>query len=127
MAFLLIYSIFFSLILAVVDLIEQVMSNAAIEKIDPLQRPSNSNNSLLSILVSNMGGSFGGMTNLDGLAKSSTNHLAGAYTKLSVLVIGILMIFVDGTAMCKVRHFFISCTFKILHRILKSRTVKNQC
>ena len=31
--------------------------------------------------------------NLDGLAKSSTNHLPGAYTKLSVLVIGILMIF----------------------------------
>lgn len=92
--YLLLYAIFFSLMLAVVDVIEQVMSNAAIEKIDPLQRPSNSNNSLLAIWVSNMGASFfGGMTNLDGLAKSSTNHLAGAYTKLSVLVIGILMIF----------------------------------
>ena len=91
---LLVYAIFFSLMLAVVDVIEQVMSNAAIEKIDPLQRPSNSNNSLLAIWVSNMGVSFfGGMTNLDGLAKSSTNQLAGAYTKLSVLVIGILMIF----------------------------------
>ncbi|CAA6806221.1 MAG: sulfate transporter family protein [uncultured Sulfurovum sp.] len=89
-----VYAIFFSLMLAVVDVIEQVMSNAAIEKIDPLQRPSNSNNSLLSIWVSNMGASFfGGMTNLDGLAKSSTNHLAGAYTKLSVLVIGILITF----------------------------------
>ena len=41
--------------LAVVDVIEQVMSNAAIDKIDPLQRPSNSNNSLLAIWVSNMG------------------------------------------------------------------------
>jgi MFS superfamily sulfate permease-like transporter len=92
--YLLVYAIFFALMLAVVDVIEQVMSNAAIDKIDPLQRPSNSNNSLLAIWVSNMGASFfGGMTNLDGLAKSSTNHLAGAYTKLSVLVIGILMTF----------------------------------
>ena len=93
-AYLWIYAIFFSLMLAVVDVIEQVMSNAAIEKIDPLKRPCNSNNSLLSIWVSNMGSSFfGGMTNLDGLAKSSTNRLAGAYTKLSVLVIGLLITF----------------------------------
>ncbi|MDP2077689.1 MAG: SulP family inorganic anion transporter [Sulfuricurvum sp.] len=92
--YLLVYAIFFALMLGVVDAIEQVMGNAAIEKIDPLQRPSNSNNSLLSIWVSNMGASFfGGMTSLDGLAKSSTNRLAGAYTKLSVLVIGILMTF----------------------------------
>ena len=92
--YLCIYAIFFSLMLAVVDVIEQVMSNAAIEKIDPLQRPSNSNNSLFAIWVSNMGASFfGGMTNLDGLAKSSTNHLAGAYTKFSVLVIGVLITF----------------------------------
>lgn len=89
-----IYAIFFSLMLAIVDVIEQVMSNAAIEKIDPLKRPCNSNNSLLSIWVSNMGASFfGGMTNLDGLAKSSTNRLAGAYTKLSVLVIGLMIAF----------------------------------
>ena len=89
-----VYAIFFSLMLSVVDVIEQVMSNAAIEKIDPLKRPSNSNNSLLTIWVANMGASFfGGMTNLDGLAKSSTNRLAGAYTKLSVLVIGILITF----------------------------------
>ena len=88
------YAILFSLMLAVIDVIEQVMSNAAIEKIDPLQRPSNSNNSLLAIWASNMGSSFfGGMTNLDGLAKSSTNRLAGAYTKLSVLVIGVLITF----------------------------------
>lgn len=91
---LLLYAIFFSLMLSVVDVIEQVMSNAAIDKIDPLQRLSNSNNSLLAIWVSNMGASFfGGMTNLDGLAKSSTNRLAGAYTKLSVLVIGVLITF----------------------------------
>ncbi|VAW48670.1 Sulfate transporter [hydrothermal vent metagenome] len=89
-----VYAIFFSLMLAVVDVIEQVMSNAAIEKIDPLKRPCHSNNSLLSIWVSNMGASFfGGMTNLDGLAKSSTNRLAGAYTKLSVLVIGLVIAF----------------------------------
>lgn len=89
-----VYAIFFALMLSVVDVIEQVMSNAAIEKIDPLQRPSNSNNSLFTIWVANMGASFfGGMTNLDGLAKSSTNRLAGAYTKLSVLVIGILITF----------------------------------
>lgn len=89
-----VYAVFFALMLAVVDVIEQVMSNAAIEKIDPLKRPCNSNNSLLSIWVSNMGASFfGGMTNLDGLAKSSTNRLAGAYTKLSVLVIGLMIAF----------------------------------
>ncbi len=89
-----IYAVIFALILAIVDVIEQVMSNAAIEKIDPLKRPCNSNNSLLSIWVANMGASFfGGMTNLDGLAKSSTNRLAGAYTKLSVLVIGVLITF----------------------------------
>lgn len=89
-----IYAAFFALMLAIVDVIEQVMSNAAIEKIDPLKRPCNSNNSLLSIWVSNMGASmFGGMTNLDGLAKSSTNRLAGAYTKLSVLIIGLMITF----------------------------------
>jgi MFS superfamily sulfate permease-like transporter len=89
-----VYAIFFAMMLAAVDVIEQVMSNAAIEKIDPLKRPCNSNNSLLSIWVSNMGSSFfGGMTNLDGLAKSSTNRLAGAYTKFSVLVIGLMMTF----------------------------------
>ncbi|MBE0492854.1 MAG: SulP family inorganic anion transporter [Thiomicrospira sp.] len=88
------YAIGFALMLAVIDVIEQVMSNAAIEKIDPLKRKCNSNNSLLSIWVSNMGSSFfGGMTNLDGLAKSSTNRLAGAYTKFSVLIIGIVITF----------------------------------
>lgn len=89
-----IYAIGFAVMLSVIDVIEQVMSNAAIEKIDPLKRKCNSNNSLLSIWVSNMGSSFfGGMTNLDGLAKSSTNKLAGAYTKFSVLIIGILITF----------------------------------
>ena len=88
------YAVGFAIMLAVIDVIEQVMSNAAIEKIDPLERKCNSNNSLLSIWVSNMGSSFfGGMTNLDGLAKSSTNRLAGAYTKFSVLIIGILITF----------------------------------
>ncbi|UQB42447.1 SulP family inorganic anion transporter [Thiomicrospira microaerophila] len=88
------YAIGFALMLAIIDVIEQVMSNAAIEKIDPLKRKCNSNNSLLSIWVSNMGSSFfGGMTNLDGLAKSSTNRLAGAYTKLSVLVIALVITF----------------------------------
>lgn len=89
-----IYAIGFALMLSIIDVIEQVMSNAAIEKIDPLKRKCNSNNSLLSIWVSNMGSSFfGGMTNLDGLAKSSTNRLAGAYTKLSVLVIALMITF----------------------------------
>jgi len=93
-AYMWVYAFFFALMLAVVDVIEQVMSNAAIEKIDPLKRPCNSNNSLLSIWVSNMGASFfGGMTNLDGLAKSSTNRLAGAYTKFSVLIIGLMITF----------------------------------
>jgi MFS superfamily sulfate permease-like transporter len=88
------YMVGFSVMLAVIDVIEQVMSNAAIEKIDPLKRKCNSNNSLLAIWIANMGSSFfGGMTNLDGLAKSTTNRLAGAYTKFSVLIIGCVVTF----------------------------------
>jgi len=33
------------------------------------------------------------MTNLDGLAKSTTNALAGAHTKFSVLIVGIVVSF----------------------------------
>lgn len=88
------YAIGFTLMLAIIDVIEQVMSNAAIEKIDPLQRKCNTNNSLLAIWIANMGSSFfGGMTNLDGLAKSTTNKLAGAYTKFSVLIVGMVILF----------------------------------
>lgn len=88
------YVIGFAAMLAVIDVIEQVMSNAAIEKIDPLKRKCNTNNSLLAIWIANMGSSFfGGMTNLDGLAKSTTNRLAGAMTKFSVLVIGVVVAF----------------------------------
>ncbi len=84
----------FALMLGTIDVIEQVMSNVAIEKIDPLKRPTNSNNSLLAIWLSNMLGTFfGGMTNLDGLAKSTTNTLAGAVTKLSNLFTGLVLLF----------------------------------
>lgn len=89
-----VYVIGFSVMLAIIDVIEQVMSNAAIERIDPLKRKCNTNNSLLAIWVANMGASFfGGMTNLDGVAKSTTNKLAGAYTKFSVLIIGSVILF----------------------------------
>ena len=89
-----VYMLGFAVMLAMIDVIEQVMSNAAIEKIDPLKRKCNSNNSLLAIWIANMGSSFfGGMTNLDGLAKSTTNRLAGAYTKFSVLIIGCVVTF----------------------------------
>lgn len=86
----------YALMLSLIDVIEQVTSNSAIEKLDPLNRPANSNNSLLAIWISNLGSSFfGGMTNLDGLAKSATNALAGAVTKLSNLFTGlVLLIFV---------------------------------
>ena len=88
------YALGFALMLAAIDVTEQVMSNAAIEKLDPLKRPCDSNNSLFAIWISNMGASFfGGMTNLDGLAKSTTNALAGAYTKFSVLVVGLVVTF----------------------------------
>jgi len=90
----LVYMVLYCAMLAIVDVIEQVMSNAAIEKIDPLKRKTNSNNSLLAIWIANMGSSFfHGMTNLDGLAKSTTNKLAGAMTKFSVLVIGSVVCF----------------------------------
>ena len=89
-----VYMIGFAVLLAAIDVIEQVMSNAAIEKIDPLKRKCHSNNSLLAIWIANMGSSFfGGMTNLDGLAKSTTNALAGAHTKFSVLIIGCVVTF----------------------------------
>jgi MFS superfamily sulfate permease-like transporter len=88
----------FAMMLSSVDVIEQVMSNAAIEKIDPLGRKSSSNNSLLAIWLANLASSwFGGMTNLDGLAKSSTNRMAGAVTKMSNLfvagVLGLVLAF----------------------------------
>ncbi|MBA2658558.1 MAG: SulP family inorganic anion transporter [Nitrosospira sp.] len=89
-----VYIIGFSAMLATIDVIEQVMSNAAIEKIDPLKRKCNTNNSLFAIWIANMGASFfGGMTNLDGLAKSTTNKLAGAMTKFSNLVVGLVILF----------------------------------
>ena len=82
----------YAAILALIDVIEQVMSNAAIEKIDPLNRPSNSNNSLMVMWMGNMASSFfGGMTNLDGLAKSSTNRMAGALTKTSALFVAAVL------------------------------------
>jgi len=86
----------YALMLSLIDVIEQVTSNAAIEKLDPLGRPANTNNSLLAIWIANLGSSFfGGMTNLDGLAKSATNALAGAVTKLSNLfTAAVLLIFV---------------------------------
>jgi MFS superfamily sulfate permease-like transporter len=88
------YAIGFALMLASIDVTEQVMSNAAIEKLDPLKRRCDSNNSLFAIWISNLGASFfGGMTNLDGLAKSTTNTLAGAYTKFSVLIVGFVVTF----------------------------------
>lgn len=84
--------------LMLIDVIEQVMSNAAIEKIDPLGRKADSNNSLLVMWLGNAVSSlFGGMTNLDGLAKSSTNRMAGAVTKMSALfvaaVLGVVLAF----------------------------------
>jgi xanthine/uracil/vitamin C permease (AzgA family) len=84
----------YALMLATIDVIEQVMSNVAIEKLDPLNRPADSNNSLFAIWIANMGSSFfGGMTNLDGLAKSTTNATAGAQTKLSNLFTGAVLLF----------------------------------
>ncbi len=90
--------VLYASMLMLIDVIEQVMSNAAIEQIDPLGRKSNSNNSLLVMWVGNMASSFfGGMTNLDGLAKSSTNRMAGAVTKMSNLfvaaVLGVVLVF----------------------------------
>lgn len=74
----------FAMMLGSIDVIEQVMSNVAIEKLDPLGRKCDSNNSLFTIVLANLGATFfGGMTNLDGLAKSTTNAVAGAVTKLS--------------------------------------------
>ncbi|MFK7979189.1 MAG: SulP family inorganic anion transporter [Saprospiraceae bacterium] len=95
-SFLLLKMVGFAIMLGVIDVIEQVMSNVAIEKMDPLDRKCNSNNSLLAIWIGNMGATFfGGMTNLDGLAKSTTNTVAGAVTKLSNLFTSlVILIFV---------------------------------
>lgn len=92
---LLIKMIGFAIILGTIDVIEQVMSNVAIEKLDPLKRECDSNNSLFAIWISNMGATFfGGMTNLDGLAKSTTNAVAGAVTKLSNILTALVLLMV---------------------------------
>jgi MFS superfamily sulfate permease-like transporter/ketosteroid isomerase-like protein len=85
----------FAMMLGSIDVIEQVMSNVAIEKLDPLKRKCDTNNSLLAIWIANMGATFfGGMTNLDGLAKSTTNAVAGAITKTSNLFTALVLILV---------------------------------
>ncbi|MEP0985150.1 SulP family inorganic anion transporter [Ekhidna sp.] len=93
--FLILKMIGFATMLGTIDVIEQVMSNVAIEKLDPFNRKANSNNSLLAIWIANMGATFfGGMTNLDGLAKSTTNTVAGAVTKLSNLFTSLVILLV---------------------------------
>jgi MFS superfamily sulfate permease-like transporter len=86
----------YAMMLTTIDIIEQVMSNLAIGKLDALKRPTNSNNSLLGMWLGNLASSFfGGMTNLDGLAKSTTNAMAGAVTKLSnIFTVAVLLFFV---------------------------------
>ncbi len=85
----------YALMLGTIDVIEQVMSNVAIEKLDPLDRKCDTNNSLFAIWIANMGATFfGGMTNLDGLAKSTTNAVAGAVTKTSNLFTALVLILV---------------------------------
>ncbi|MCO5168436.1 MAG: SulP family inorganic anion transporter [Planctomycetes bacterium] len=84
--------VLYAAMLALIDVIEQVMSNAAIEKLDPLGRKADSNNSLLVMWLANgLSSLFGGMTNLDGLAKSQTNRMAGAVTKMSVLFVAAVL------------------------------------
>lgn len=93
--FILIKMVGFAMMLCTIDVIEQVMSNVAIEKMDPMGRRANTNNSLLAIWIANLGSTFfGGMTNLDGLAKSTTNTVAGAVTKLSNLFTAIILLLV---------------------------------
>lgn len=85
----------FAIMLGTIDVIEQVMSNVAIEKMDPLNRKCDTNNSLFAIWIANLGATFfGGMTNLDGLAKSTTNTVAGAITKLSNLFTSLFLLLV---------------------------------
>lgn len=96
MLILIVKMIGYAMMLGIIDIIEQVMSNVAIEKMDPYKRKADSNNSLLAIWIANIGATFfGGMTNLDGLAKSTTNTVAGAVTKLSNLFTSmVILIFV---------------------------------
>ncbi len=93
--FMLLKMVGYALMLGTIDVIEQVMSNVAIEKLDPLQRKCDTNNSLQAIWIANLGATFfGGMTNLDGLAKSTTNAVAGAITKMSNLFTALVLILV---------------------------------
>ncbi|MFY0653284.1 MAG: DUF4440 domain-containing protein [Cyclobacteriaceae bacterium] len=93
--FLLAKMVGFAIMLGSIDVIEQVMSNVAIEKMDPYQRKADTNNSLFAIWIANIGATFfGGMTNLDGLAKSTTNTVAGAVTKLSNLFTALVLLVV---------------------------------
>ncbi len=91
--FMLLKMVGFALMLGTIDVIEQVMSHVAIEKMDPRKRKANTNNGLLPIWIANLGATFfGGMTNLDGLAKSTTNTVAGAVTKLSNLFTSLVLL-----------------------------------
>ena len=93
--FLVVQIVGYAMMLGTIDVIEQVMSNVAIEKMDPFDRKANSNNSLFAIWIANMGATFfGGMTNLDGLAKSTTNTVAGAVTKLSNVFTSLVVLLV---------------------------------
>jgi hypothetical protein len=116
----------YAMMLSLIDVIEQVTSNAAIEKLDPLGRPANTNNSLLAIWIANMGSSFfGGMTNLDGLAKSATNALAGAVTKMSNLFTGlVLLIFLHRSASAGASALFLARRAHDLHRLEDDRRTR---
>ncbi|WP_420581649.1 SulP family inorganic anion transporter [Reichenbachiella sp.] len=93
--FILMKMVGFAMMLCTIDIIEQVMSNVAIEKMDPMGRSADTNNSILAIWIANFGSTFfGGMTNLDGLAKSTTNTVAGAVTKLSNLFTSLILLLV---------------------------------
>lgn len=48
----------FAMMLGTIDVIEQVMSNVAIEKMDPFKRKCDTNNSLFAIWIANMGATF---------------------------------------------------------------------
>lgn len=94
-SFMILKMVGFAMMLGTIDVIEQVMSNVAIEKMDPLKRKCDTNNSLFAIWIANLGATFfGGMTNLDGLAKSTTNTVAGAMTKLSNLFTSLFLFLV---------------------------------
>lgn len=82
-----------ALTLAVVASLESLLSLEAVDKLDPLKRPSPPNRELVAQGVGNMAsGLCGGLPITSVIVRSSANVMAGAKSKLSTILHGLLLL-----------------------------------